>query len=142
MFPSIESITAGFLFVLVVSWLIVSLAVFFAARVVAGSKATFGRALGLVLVGVVIIGLFSVVVSAVGSFAGPAGLIVGSIIAFILWLGLIKSFFHTGWLAALGIALLAYFMLIVVVLLIVFAAGLMGITISHIFQSYGFQLPL
>jgi hypothetical protein len=102
-------------------WLVTALAIFFAARVIAGSKATYARALGLTLLGVIIISVSSIMLEA---FLGS---IIGSILVFVIWLALIKSFFQTGWLGAIGISILAVFMLIVIMVILGFLFALIGL---------------
>jgi len=105
----------------IIVWLVTALAIFFAGRIVAGRKATYGKALGLILVGVIIISIFSLVSTTL------FGSIIGPILVFIVWLALIKSFFHTGWMGALGIAILAVFMMIVIMVILGFAIALVGL---------------
>jgi len=111
---------AGLFIVGVIVWLVTAFAIFFAARVVAGSRATYSRALGLTLVGVIVISISSILLTGFFGFMGP-------ILVFIIWLALVKSFFHTGWLGALGIAILAVFMLLVLIVILGFALALIGI---------------
>lgn len=111
---------AGFFIIGVAVWLVTALAVFFAARVVAGSRATYARALALTLIGVVTISLFSLILTVL------LGSLVGSILVFAIWLALIKSFFQTGWLGAFGIAVLAIFMLVVIMVILGSLFALIG----------------
>lgn len=108
-------------FTFLISWIIISLAVYFAGRVIVGEKAKFTHSLLLTLVGVVIVGLFSILTVTL------FGRIVGFILTMIVWLWLIKYFFNTGWFAALGIAILSIFMLIVILVILGFILGLTGL---------------
>lgn len=120
------TLTLTFLFSLIIVWLIVSIAMYFAARIVVGSKARFADALGLVIIGVVIVGLVSFFTrSLLGSFFA-------SILTFIVWIWLVKTFFRTNWLKALGISILSVFMLIVITIILAF---LMGVTGFFLFLS-------
>ncbi|RLI05472.1 hypothetical protein DRO26_02140, partial [Candidatus Bathyarchaeota archaeon] len=66
-----------------ISWIIVSVAVFLAARIVVGKRVSFVSALGLVLIGVVSVHFFSIFTTTLfGSF-------LGSILTFLVWLWLI-----------------------------------------------------
>jgi len=85
----------------VTGWLITSLAVYLAARAVTGGEATFKAALALTSIGVLIVVIVSVFAQ---SYLGS---MVGVIVAFLVWLCLIKFSFKTGWLGALAIAILA-----------------------------------
>lgn len=120
---TVSAFLLGYLISVLVAWFIVSLAVYFAARIVVSGKASFTRALGLVFAGIVIIGLTSILThSFLGSF-------LGSVLTFLIWLWLIKTFFHTGWFSALGIAILAVFMFLVVIIIFGFILGVFGILI-------------
>ncbi|MCX8176232.1 MAG: hypothetical protein N3E48_03240 [Candidatus Bathyarchaeota archaeon] len=115
------------------SWVIVSLAVYFAGRVIVGEKAKFTRSLLLTLVGVVIVSLFFIFTVTL------LGRTISFMLTMIIWLWLIKSFFNTGWLAALGIAILSIFMFIVVLLILGFILGLTGL-LALTYQSGGLYL--
>lgn len=109
------------LLMFLVSWVVVSLAVYFAGRVIVGEKARFTPSLILTLIGIVVVGLFSTLTITL------FGRVIGLILTTIIWLWLIKYFFNTGWLAALGITILSVFMLIVVILILGFLLGLIGL---------------
>ena len=105
------------------SWLIVSLAVFLAGRLVAGSRATFLKSLALILVGVLIVSL-TYVVASVG--LTPT---IGGALAFIVWLFLIKIFFEVGWLSAFLIAILAAIMLPIIIFICLLALSVVGFAV-------------
>ncbi len=130
MFGMFPIFLLGYLASILVAWLIVSLAVYFAARIVVGGKASFTRALGLVFVGVIIVGLTSILThSFLGSF-------LGSVLTFFVWLWLIKTFFHTGWFSALGIAILAVFMFLIVIIILGFILGVFGVFIHTLTMGF------
>ncbi|MGP3667823.1 MAG: hypothetical protein ACKD6N_04910 [Candidatus Bathyarchaeota archaeon] len=111
-----------------------SLAVYFAGRVIVGEKAKFTRSLLLTLVGVVIISLFAIFTITL------LGRVIGFILTMIIWLWLIRYFFNTGWLAALGVAVLSVFMFIVILLILGFILGLTGL-LTLTYQPGGLHLP-
>jgi hypothetical protein len=93
---------------LIIIWIIVSIPVHLAAKVVTGGKSTLGDAMVATLFGPIVyaITLFAMDFL-LGSFIGPNAYILSLIIAFIAWLGVFKASFGTGWLGALAIAILA-----------------------------------
>jgi len=121
----------GFLFAsttvlagLAVSWLVVSLAVFLAGRLIAGSRVTFPKALTLILIGVVVISLTYTVASI------SLTPIVGGALAFIIWLFLIKTFFGVGWLSAFLIAILAAVMLPLIIFICLVLLSIVGLAVA------------
>ena len=121
MLPIISIVS--FFILTVIVWFVTSLIVFIAARVVAGSEATYGKALGLILVGVILISIFSIMLL---PFLGS---IIGPIIVFIVWLALTKFLFHTGWLEAFGITILAIFIMITIITILDFVIALIGLPV-------------
>lgn len=101
-------------------WIVSSLSLWLAGRVVVGKRASLLGAFLITLIGPLIVG-FSLLFTA--TFLGP---ILGALIALFVWLGLVKAIFQTGWLAAIGISILSIFMLMVVTLMV---AGLLGIAL-------------
>jgi hypothetical protein len=113
---------------MIVVWMLVSLAIYLAAKMIIGSRATFSLSLAVTLVGVILIGVIWFFVTLFsGLLVGIFGVIMGLFIAFLVWIGLIKSFFITSWLAALGMAVLAFFMFIMIILLIAGILTIVGI---------------
>lgn len=82
-----------------------------------GRKAKFSHSVLIVFLGIVI-------GSIVGAIFGSG--LLSAIIGFIIWLGLIKYFFETSWLKALGIAIIA----VIIFIIIVFVLALIGIGIT------------
>lgn len=112
---------------LLVLWVLVSIPVWIAAKILTLGKARFTRAMLVTAVGPIIYAVVFFVSIAVLSVAfGDSGLLVilAFIIAFIAWIGVFKKGFETGWLRAFGIAVLAT---------VVFAV--MGIIITIVIQS-------
>jgi hypothetical protein len=99
---------------LIILWFIVSIPVYFAGKLLKGGRASFGNALGATLGGVVvyfvvvfIIGYFLTAV--IGSAAGALALVLG----LLAWLAVYRSAFHTSWLGAVGIVIVAWLILLV-----------------------------
>lgn len=112
---------------LLVLWVLVSIPVWIAAKVLTLGKARFTRAMLVTAVGPVVYAIVFFVSMAVLSVAfGDSGLLVAIafLIAFVAWIGVFKKGFETGWLRAFAIAVLAT---------IVFAV--IGIIITIVIQS-------
>jgi hypothetical protein len=123
-----------FLVALVVLWVIVSLPVYAAAKVVTSGKATLGEAMVATLGGAIV---YVVVLFAVsfflGTLLGPAAGLIAFILAFIAWLAVYKASFETGWLGAIGVAILAA---IVIIIVNVFLVALFGVAIPTFFHPF------
>ena len=93
---------------LVILWIIVSIPVYIAGKLVTAGRASFGDAMVATLFGpiVYVITLFAVNFF-LGTLIGSGAYILALILAFIAWVGVFKFSFRTGWLRALAIALLA-----------------------------------
>jgi hypothetical protein len=106
------------LFVWFMSWLIISTVIYLAARMAVGEEASFKASLALTFVGVLMVGLsFSLSI-------GILGPMISLTVAFFLWLLLTKTFFHTGWLQALGLTILAIAIGIIISLILPLILGL------------------
>jgi hypothetical protein len=112
---------------LLLLWIIVSIPVWAAAKILTLGRVKFSRAMLVTAVGPIIYAIVffisaTVLSAALGDPTLP--LIIGFIIAFIAWIGVFKKGFDTGWLRALGIAILA---------IVIFAV--IGVVISLVIQA-------
>ena len=119
----IAVIAASVIIGLLVLWIIVSIPVWIAAKILTRGRVKFGRAMLVTALGPIIYAivffLFAALLTAiVGDSTVP--IITGFIVAFIAWIGVFKKGFDTGWLRALGIAILAIIAFAVIGLLISF----------------------
>jgi hypothetical protein len=119
-------IAAAVIIGLLVMWIIVSIPVWVAAKILTMGRVSFSRAMLVTALGpivsAVVFFIFAALLTAiVGDTTLPV--IIGLIVAFVAWIGVFKRGFHTGWLRALGIAMLA---------VIVF--GVIGLIISLLMQ--------
>ena len=98
----------------IILWIVVSIPVWLAAKVLTGGRATFGGALLATLAGPIV---FYVVTFLVGFFLGAVigtgAFVIGWILALIAWIWVYKASFETGWLKAILIAILAWVIFIV-----------------------------
>ena len=112
---------------LVALWILVSIPVWIAAKILTLGRAKFTRAMLVTAVGPIVYAVVFLASSAILSIAfGESGWlpIVALVIAFIAWIGVFKKGFDTGWLRALGIAILAtvvFTIISIIVTLIIWA---------------------
>jgi len=107
------------LVVLIVLWILVSIPVYIAAKAVTGGKASFGQAMLATLLGPIVFALVRyIAILFLGFLSIGSASLLALVLAFIAWLWVYKSSFHTGWLQAFGIALLAIVVFIVLSLII------------------------
>jgi hypothetical protein len=112
---------------LIILWIIVSIPVYIAGKVVTGGSSTLGDAMLATLFGPIVYAITLFLVDYfLGQFIGSSSYILALILAFIAWLWVFKASFKTGWLRALAIALLA--ILIFTAISILFGA-LLGIMV-------------
>lgn len=109
---------------LLLLWIIVSIPVWAAAKILTLGRARFSRAVLVTAVGPIIYGIVffisaTVLAAAIGDSTLPV--IIGFIIAFIAWIWVFKKGFDTGWLRALGIAILAIIIFAVIGVIITLA---------------------
>ncbi|OLD15021.1 MAG: hypothetical protein AUI50_01270 [Crenarchaeota archaeon 13_1_40CM_2_52_14] len=110
----IGSTIVGFIVLFIIYLLIVGFVLWLAGEVVVGRKVTFGEALAVAGTGTFLVG-------AVISFVqGLFGLLIGLLI----FLFLVKHYFKTGWFGAIGVAVMA--IVVIVVLTFVLGAVLIG----------------
>jgi len=129
----IAVIAAAVVIGLLLLWIIISIPVWAAAKILTVGRAKFNRAMLVTAVGPIIYALVFFISTVVLStaLAGPTlPLIIGFIIAFIAWIWVFKKGFDTGWLRALGIAILAIIMFAII-----------GVIISLIIQTIVPEAP-
>lgn len=105
------------LFGLIIMWIVVSIPVYLAAKLVTLGKARFTRAMLVTAVGPVIYAIvFFLSNAALSATLGQQFLIaaISFILAFIAWIGVFKLGFETGWIRALGIAFLAVIVFVII----------------------------
>ena len=130
-FPTTLSGLLTFLVGLLVLWVVVSIPVYFAGKMINKGNAHMGQAMGATLGGIVVyfIVLYGVAFL-LGALLGPSAAILGSILAVIAWLAVYRASFATNWIRALGIVVVAWLILLVLDFLLV---ALLGISIPKFF---------
>ena len=118
---------------LLVLWIIVSIPVWIAAKILTRGRVRFTRAMLVTAMGPIVYAIVFFILAAVLSVAfGESGWLVtiSFVIAFIAWVGVFKKGFETGWLRALGIAILATAVFAVI-----------GVIITLVIQAFVPQAP-
>jgi len=98
-FPSIGLGTAtllGFIILFIIYLLVIGFVLWLAGEIVVGKRVTFGEALAVAGTGTFLVG-------ASITFLGLIGVLLGLLI----FLLLVKHYFKTGWLGAIGVAIMA-----------------------------------
>jgi hypothetical protein len=97
-----------FLMGFIILWVLVSVPVYLAGKVVTSGQSTLGDAMIATVFGPIVYVVTLLVVDLLfSSILGSTAYIVALVLAFIAWLGVFKISFGTGWLGSLAIALLA-----------------------------------
>ncbi len=107
------------LIAIVIIWIIISLPVYFSAKVVTGGKASLGAAMGATLLGPIVYVLTFIATSVLLRIllGGGVGLL-ALIFAFLAWLAVYKAAFATGWLGALAITVISVIIYLVLAVLL------------------------
>lgn len=120
---------------LIALWIIVSIPVYISAKVLTGGRARFVQALGATLLGPLIYaGVFFATSVTLGAIAGGLAMLPALLLSLIAWFWVYRASFKTGWLAAIGISILA--------VIVFFVAGLIiSIVIALFFPGAPHVLP-
>ena len=123
-FPSDPLGVLVYLIGLVVLWLVASVPVYFAGKMIKGERAAFGSALGATLGGVIAYYVvFFVVALPLGAVVGPSADVIALVLGLLAWLAVFRGSFHTSWLGAVGIVVLAWVILLVIDFILVAVFG-------------------
>jgi hypothetical protein len=101
---------------IIVRIIVLSPILWIAGRALAGTKAKFTDAIWIVVLGAIIGAVFEALL---GGVSGLLSLL-SSIVVFIIWLGLVKHFFDTGWLKALAIVILVVIIYVIIAIILAF----------------------
>jgi len=109
---------------LVVLWVVVSVPVYFAGKAVKGGAASLGEAMGATLGGVLAYYIVFFLVSIpLGAVIGGSAGVIALLLAFVAWLAVFRAAFHTSWLGAVGIVVIAWLILLVLDFILVAIFG-------------------
>ena len=103
----------GFLIIFIIYLLVVGFVLWLAGEIVVGRRVTFGEALGVASVGTFLVGGAIVFL----------GITIGGLVGLLIFLLLVKHYFKTGWLGAIGTGI----MTIVVGIVIIFVLGALAL---------------
>jgi hypothetical protein len=125
--PSFPSTITGWLFFiagLVILWIIISVPVYFAGKMVTHGKSDFGDAMGATLGGglAYFIVYFAVAIF-LGAVIGPAASAFALVLGLLVWLAIYRSSFRTTWPGAVGIVLVAWLIFLILDFIMVQAFG-------------------
>jgi len=99
---------------LVILWVVISIPVYFAGKMINEGKARFGQAMGATLGGELV---YFIILYGVVFFLGPSlgatAALLGLGLALIAWLAVYRASFDTSWTRALGIVVVAWLVLFV-----------------------------
>jgi hypothetical protein len=110
---------------LVILWIIVSIPVYVAGKIVTNGKSTLGEAMAATLLGPIVYVIVLIGVDFfLGQIIGRSAYLLAYILALVAWIGVYKSTFKTGWLGALAIAILAIILFVVLGAIIIALFGL------------------
>lgn len=117
---------------LIIGWVIISIPLWLAAKVLTGGKATMGAAmLGMLLGGIVFVLVYAATFLVTNTFTSSGiAVIASAFVSFLAFLGLFKMLFHVGWLKAFAIAVVAviFAMIILFVLAVILVAVGVGVS--------------
>jgi len=114
----------------VIVWFISSIPVYLAAKMVAGSRASIGKAMIATLVGPIVFGLtLALSNSLFGLLFGFFTPVIALIAAFLMWVATYKVVFDVGWLGGFAIALLSAALFIVLMTLLTLLAHMTFIAV-------------
>jgi hypothetical protein len=107
------SVLIGFLVVFIIYLIVIGFVLWLAGEIVVGRRVTFGEALGIAAVGTFLVGASIVFLPA----------LIGLLVGLLVFLLLVKHYFRTGWLGAIGVGIMA----IVVGVVIIFILGALAL---------------
>ena len=122
--PTTLSAMIVWIVALVILWVVMSIPVYFAGKMINEGKASFGQAMGATLGGELayFIVLYGVVFF-LGPILGTTADLLGLVLALIVWLAVYRASFDTSWARALGIVVVAWLVLFVLDALLVAFVG-------------------
>ena len=123
-FPATITGILVFILVLIILWIIVSIPVYFAGKLLTSGKSTLGDAMLATLGGGLIYFLvFYGLAFVLGLFLGPIAIFLAFVLALLSWLAVYRASFDTSWLGALGIVVVAWLVLVVLDVILVVTLG-------------------
>ena len=109
--PSIGALGSSivaFLILFIIYLLIIGFVLWLAGEIVVGRRVTFGEALGIASVGTFLIGACLYLL----------GVVIGGLLGLLVFLLLVKHYFKTGWLGAIGVGIMTIIVGVVVLFIL------------------------
>lgn len=107
------------IFMLLIAWIFASIPVYIAAKIIAGKKASMGKAMLATLIGPIVFTIIMILSTIIlHLFLGGIAPILAVILAFIAWLASYKAIFDVGWIGALSIAIISSIIFIIVIVIL------------------------
>jgi hypothetical protein len=125
--PVLPTTLSGMLFWvvgLIILWVVISIPVYFAGKMITKGKAHFGQAMGATWGGELV--YFIILYGAslvIGASLGVTAALLGLGLALVAWLAVDRASFDTSWTRALGIVIVAWVVLVVLDFVLVAAVG-------------------
>ena len=108
------SAVVAFLILFIIYLLVIGFVLWIAGEIVVGRRVTFGEALGIASVGTFLIGACLTLL----------GVVLGGLLGLLIFLLLVKHYFKTGWLGAIGVGIMT--LIVGVVVLFILGALALG----------------
>lgn len=109
---------------LVILWVVISIPVYFAGKIINEGRAHFGQAMGATLGGgLAYFIVFYGVVLLLGPSLGASAALLGLVLALVIWLAVYRASFDTSWTRALGIVIVAWLLLLVLDFILIAVVG-------------------
>jgi hypothetical protein len=102
------SAIVAFLILFIIYLLVIGFVLWLAGEIVVGRRVTFGEALGIAGVGTFLI----------GALLSLLGLVIGGLLGLLVFLLLVKHYFKTGWLGAIGVGIMTIIVGVVVLFIL------------------------
>jgi hypothetical protein len=109
------AVLIGFMIVFIIYLLVIGFVLWLAGEIVVGRRVTFGEALGIAAVGTFL----------VGGILALLPNILGVLLGLLVFLLLVKHYFRTGWLGAIGVGIMA--IVVGVVILFIFGVSIIAL---------------
>jgi hypothetical protein len=91
---------------LVITWIVVAIPTYFAAKIIVGRNATIWRAMLTTLIGPIVYAIVLFIAS-LFTFAFAYSTAIASLLAFLAWAWVFKRYFRTSWFRAIGVDILS-----------------------------------
>ncbi len=113
-----------FVLALIILWVIVSIPVYFAGKLVTTGESTFGDAMVATLGGGLVYFLvFYGLDFFLGALLGQSAVIFAFVLALLAWLAVYRASFDTSWFGALGIVVVAWLVLVILDAILIATLG-------------------